>query len=88
MANDVARNAIRELDAFSHTVAHDLHSPLNAMIGFAELLVDHVQDAKLRTFADLPSRVRSPMLQPRTAPALAARLTASRSPEIRVSRRA
>jgi signal transduction histidine kinase len=32
-----ARNA--ELDAFAHTVAHDLKNPLGAIIGFADLLV-------------------------------------------------
>lgn len=36
-----AQNA--ELDAFAHTAAHDLKSPLNPVIGFAELLVkEHV----------------------------------------------
>ena len=29
---------ISELDAFSHTVAHDLKNPLGALLGFAELL--------------------------------------------------
>jgi PAS domain S-box-containing protein len=33
-----ARNA--ELDAFAHTVAHDLQNPLGTMIGFAEVLKD------------------------------------------------
>ncbi len=29
-----------ELDAFAHTVAHDLKGPLGALVGFSELLVD------------------------------------------------
>ncbi|MFP4343432.1 MAG: GAF domain-containing protein [Anaerolineales bacterium] len=31
---------IRELDAFAHTVAHDLKTPLNALLGSAEILHD------------------------------------------------
>lgn len=33
-----ARNA--ELDAFAHTVAHDLRNPLSVLLGYAELLAD------------------------------------------------
>jgi PAS domain S-box-containing protein len=36
---------ISELDAFAHTVAHDLKNPLSAVIGFAELLT--AADVKL-----------------------------------------
>jgi signal transduction histidine kinase len=37
----VARDRlIAELDAYAHTVAHDLKNPLTALIGFSELLVD------------------------------------------------
>jgi len=37
-----ARNA--ELDAFAHTVAHDLRSPLTGLIGFVDLLQTSAQD--------------------------------------------
>ncbi|MGB3544980.1 histidine kinase N-terminal 7TM domain-containing protein, partial [Rubrivirga sp.] len=37
-----ARNA--DLDAFAHTVAHDLKNPINAIRGYAELLLDEGDD--------------------------------------------
>lgn len=40
----VARDRlIAELDAYAHTVAHDLKNPLTALIGFSELLVDRYE---------------------------------------------
>jgi len=33
-----------ELDAFAHTVAHDLKNPLGPIIGYAEMLEDHYDD--------------------------------------------
>ncbi len=33
-----------ELDAFSHTVAHDLRSPIGVIVGFSEVLEDHHRD--------------------------------------------
>jgi len=37
-ANSELRSVNRELEAFAHTIAHDLRTPLHAMMGFAELL--------------------------------------------------
>jgi two-component system, sensor histidine kinase and response regulator len=37
-ANSELRSVNRELEAFAHTVAHDLRTPLHTMMGFAELL--------------------------------------------------
>ncbi len=33
-----------ELDAFAHTVAHDLKNPLGAMMGFAQILLEELHD--------------------------------------------
>lgn len=37
-----ARNS--ELDTFAHMVAHDLKNPLNAVLGYSEMLMDILQD--------------------------------------------
>jgi PAS domain S-box-containing protein len=39
-ANEALRVSNEELDAFAHTVAHDLKGPLGLMIGFGEVLLD------------------------------------------------
>ena len=37
---------IEDLDAFAHTVAHDLKNPLNVIIGISELLLDVMPDER------------------------------------------
>lgn len=57
-----ARN--RELDAFAHTVAHDLRDPLNLIIGFSDILEeDHVtmSDTELGEYLHLIARTGSRM---------------------------
>jgi signal transduction histidine kinase len=48
-----ARNA--ELDAFAHTVAHDLKNPLTSLIGFSDLTEEH--------FAEMPEKTVRENLQ-------------------------
>ncbi len=48
------KNLISELDAFSHTVAHDLKSPLSGIIGYAEMLT---QDGLPPSSAELLGRI-------------------------------
>ena len=38
---------ISELNAFAHTVAHDLKSPINLIVGFAGLLGEHLPESAL-----------------------------------------
>jgi signal transduction histidine kinase len=52
-----ARNA--ELDAFAHTVAHDLKNPLSAVVGFTSLLItqrDKVEEEQRLTMLNTISR--------------------------------
>lgn len=46
-----ARNA--ELDAFAHTVAHDLKAPLSALVGFSDLLQKRYQQIEPEKFIDM-----------------------------------
>jgi len=39
--NEQLRASNAELDAFAHTVAHDLQSPLGLIVGFSEILSEH-----------------------------------------------
>lgn len=41
-----------ELDAFAHTVAHDLQNPLSLVVGFADLLVEDVAQLPAETVAE------------------------------------
>jgi signal transduction histidine kinase len=43
-ANVRLEKQVQELDAFAHTVAHDLKNPLGGVIGYAEFLVDEFSD--------------------------------------------
>jgi len=42
----------RELDAFSHTVAHDLRSPLTVILGYAELIEESYETISRDTLLD------------------------------------
>jgi PAS domain S-box-containing protein len=44
-----ARN--EDLDAFAHTVAHDLKNPLTLMVGYAHLILDEEERADINTYA-------------------------------------
>jgi len=53
----LARN--EELDAYSHSVAHDLQNPLSVMVGFAEHLKENVETLSPGQARDLIQRVIS-----------------------------
>lgn len=43
-ANTQLQRQVQELDAYAHTVAHDLKSPLSVLLGYVELLENAVPD--------------------------------------------
>ncbi len=45
LLNEELQSANKELESFAHTVSHDLRSPLNSILGFAELIKDAYGDA-------------------------------------------
>ena len=44
LAEEERERLIRELDAYAHTVAHDLKNPLNSLLGYSSLLAEHEDD--------------------------------------------
>jgi PAS domain S-box-containing protein len=45
----INESMIDDLKAFSQTVAHNLKTPINNIVGFSELLVDDIQEGKVNT---------------------------------------
>lgn len=43
------RHLIRDLDAYAHSVAHDLKGPLSIIVGYADMLLDMPADSELQT---------------------------------------
>ena len=48
-----------ELDAFAHTVAHDLRSPLSTVIGYLDLLYEELQEMEAANLPDVLAQTAS-----------------------------
>ncbi|HEY4723265.1 MAG TPA: PAS domain S-box protein, partial [Anaerolineae bacterium] len=57
----LARNA--ELDAFAHTVAHDLKSPLSIILGYADLLIEAGTELDPRELLEYLTAIRQTTLK-------------------------
>jgi signal transduction histidine kinase len=51
------RGLVSELDAFSHTVAHDLKSPLSGIIGYAEIIGQEMANLSTAEIHELLGRI-------------------------------
>ena len=65
LAEESLRQSNAELDAFAHTVAHDLKSPISVMMGFASVLESdfiHMSDHELKDYLHSMSRTSDKMI--------------------------
>lgn len=65
LAEESLRQSNEELDAFAHTVAHDLKSPISVMMGFANVLQTefiHMSDSELKDYLHSMARTSDKMI--------------------------
>lgn len=65
IAEESLRQSNEELDAFAHTVAHDLKSPISVMMGFANVLETefvHMSDNELKDYLHSMARTSDKMI--------------------------
>jgi|GEM_PF-1699224 len=65
LAEESLRQSNAELDAFAHTVAHDLKSPISVMMGFANVLEAdfiHMSDHELKDYLHSMARTSDKMI--------------------------
>lgn len=65
LAEESLRQSNAELDAFAHTVAHDLKGPISVMMGFANVLETdfyHMSDSELKDYLHSMARTSDKMI--------------------------